>query len=224
VHFDTEEWADFARKRGTLESEARMQAHLEAGCRACVDTLQVWLKVMEAAGSLNVYNPPEGDVRLIKSLYHLVSPQASRYRRVEVARLLPAFPAPLAEGLRASELANRHFLFQRGDLLLDVQIELRPESRRASMTGQIMDRVQPGTRFAERTIALMCENTELARAATNQFGEFHLEFTPAEDLMLVIDLESESLLVTALPSFVPATPPPGLEINATTEKGDVRSF
>lgn len=224
VHFGTEEWADFARKRVTLECEARMQAHLEAGCSTCVDTLQVWLKVMEAAGNLNVYNPPEGGVRLVKSLYPIVSPQASRYRHVEVARLLPAFPVPLAEGLRASGFSSRHFLFQKGNLLLDVQIELRPESGRASMAGQIVDRAQPGTRFAERSIALMRENTELARAVTNQFGEFHLEFTPAEDVVLVVELEGESLLVTALPSFSPATPPPGSGTNSNTEKGDVRSF
>jgi len=224
AHFTTEEWADFARKRVTPECESRMQAHLEAGCSACVDTMQVWLKVMEAASSLNAYNPPEGSVRLAKSLYHVVPPQAARNRRVEVVHLLfPAFPVLLAEGLRAAELSNRHFLFQRGDLLLDVQVDLRPESGRASLAGQLMDPVQPSNKFVERTIALMRENTELARAVTNQFGEFHMEFTPAEDVVLVIDLESESLLVTPLPSFVPATAPPGSEIDLMTEKDNART-
>ena len=57
----------------------------------------------------------------------------------------------------------------------------------------------------------MRQDTELARGVTNQFGEFHLEFTPAEDVTLVIDLEGESLQVKPLPSFSPATAPPGLE-------------
>lgn len=212
VHFNTEEWADFAGKRVTLESGARMQAHLEAGCTACVNTLQVWQNVMETAGSLNAYTPPEGSVRLAKSLYRIVPPQPARHRRVEVVRLLfPAFPVLLAEGLRAAESSVRHFLFQRGDLFLDVQVEWRSESGRASMVGQIMDPVQPSTKFAERAIALMRDDTELVRGVTNQFGEFHLEFTPAEDVTLVIDLEGESLQVKPLPSFSPATAPPGLE-------------
>ena len=212
MHFNTEEWADFACKRVTLESGARMQSHLEAGCTACADTLQVWQNVMEAAGSLNAYTPPEGSVRLAKSLYRIVPPQAAWHRRVQVVRLLfPAFPVLLAEGLRAAESSVRHFLFQRRDLFLDVQVEWRSESGRASMVGQIMDPVQPSTRFAERSIALMREDTELARGVTNQFGEFHLEFTPAEDVTLVIDLEDESLQVKPLPSFSPATAPPGLE-------------
>jgi hypothetical protein len=205
AHFATEEWVDFARKRVTPECEATMQAHLDAGCSACVDTLRIWQGVIEMAGTLNAYRPTESAVRLAKALYHIVPRQGVVHRAVELMRLVfPAFPALVAEGLRASEVPNPHFLFQREDLLLDVQVEVRPESGRASMVGQLMDPSQPGRSFSERTITLMRRNTELARAVTNRFGEFHVEFKPAEDMMLTIDLEGEPLLVTPLPSFTTA--------------------
>jgi hypothetical protein len=206
AHFATEEWADFARKRTTPEFEATMQAHLDDGCSACVDTARILQGVMELAGKLNSYRPSESCVRLVKALYNIVPRQAAQYRAVELMRLVfPAFPALVAEGLRASEIPNPHFLFQREDLLLDVQVEVRLESGRASMVGQLMDPSRPGRSFADRTITLMRQNTELARAVTNRFGEFHLEFKPAEDMMLAIDLEGEPLLVTPLPSFTSAT-------------------
>jgi hypothetical protein len=175
-----------------------------------------------------MYGPPESGVRFAKALYHLAPPPTSPGLRVEVARLVfPAFHDLAAQGVRAAALSKRHFLFQRGDLLLDVQIELRPESGRVSMAGQLLDPVHPSNRFAERPVSLVCENSELARAVTNQFGEFHVEFKPAEDVMLVINLESESLLVTPLPSFVLATSPPGtgLELFAeNAENDDARHF
>jgi hypothetical protein len=225
IHFTPEEWADFARQRVSRECEAFMQDHLEAGCDVCVHTLQLWLGVLEVASTLNIHNPPESGVRFAKALYRVVSPQASRDLRVEVARLVfPTFHDMIAQGVRAADFYKRHFLFQRGELLLDVQIELRPETGMVSMAGQLLDPLQPSSRFGERQVSLVCESAELARAVTNQFGEFHLEFKPAEDVMLVINLESESLLVTPLPPFVLSTTPPGSGLELATENDDARNF
>jgi hypothetical protein len=121
---------------------------------------------------------------------------------------VPRFPLEFAAGLRSTKLSNRHFLFQRDDLLLDVQVELQ-DSGVASLAGQIMNPVRPTGKLAGKNISLMHDNVELGRAITNQFGEFQLEFTPVEDAMLVIEVEDESLLVTPLPSFVGAKGPAG---------------
>ena len=221
THFGPEEWADFARRNMTVEDEARMQDHLETGCEACVQTLQLWLGVLEVASGLNVYSPPDSGLRFVKALYRAFPPQRPRDVRVDVARLvIPQLVQPSLEGVRAPEGERRHFMFQRGNLLLDVQIEARPDEGRISMAGQILDPVAPSGRFGERPVTLLSEDAELAKALTNQFGEFHLEFGAADDLILVIQLESESLLVTPLPSGVMAPPSPDSGLQFPTERND----
>ncbi len=204
AHFRTEDWVDFDRQCVTPETGARMQEHLDAGCGSCQDALQAWRKVRETARNVNQLGPSADAVRIAKSLFHVIPPQTSRYRHVEVARLAtPVFPFQFGEGLRSAKLSNGHFLFQRDDLLLDVQVDMQ-ESGIASLAGQMMNPVRPTGKFAGKNISLMHDNIELGRAITNQFGEFQLEFKPVEDAMLVIEVEDESLLVTPLPSLFPA--------------------
>ena len=216
THFGPEQWADFARRNLPEPDEAAMQQHLESGCESCVQTLLIWLGVLEVATGLNVYSPPDGGVRCVKALYRAFPAHASS--RFDVPRLLIPWLEP-AEGLRSEEFVRRHFVFQRDNLLLDVQIDPRPESGDISMAGQILDPVAPSGRFGERRVVLLSEDAELAQALTNRFGEFHLEFGPAGDLMLVIQLETQSLLVTPLPSFVVSggSPGSGLELSENSD-------
>jgi hypothetical protein len=142
-----------------------------------------------------------------------------------LARLIePAVLDLAAEGVRAVEFYRRHFLFQRGGLLLDVQIEFQPDSGWISLAGQILDPRQPSSKFGDRLVTLMSDNAELARAVSNQFGEFHMEFRPAENVMLVINLEGDSLLVTPLPYSLWEMTLPSSGSDSTTEDDDARNF
>jgi hypothetical protein len=201
THFAPEAWADFARRNLTAAEEMRMQEHLESGCRACVETLQIWLGVLEVATGLNVHNPPDRGLRFVKALYRAFPPSQLNRGRVDVARLVIPSGITFADGLRASA-RQRHFVFQRGNVLLDVQIDLDPHTGAISLAGQLMDPIAPSGRFGAKRVTLLSEDAELAQAETNAFGEFHLEFAAATDLVLVIQLEPESMLVTPLPSFV----------------------
>ena len=196
-----------------------MQVHLESGCVSCARTFQVWLSVLEVAAGLDTYTPPERGVRFVKALYHVCPPRKTTNLRLAVSRMVfPAGAGAIPTGLRADEFSRRHFLFQRDNLVLDVHVEVAPGSRRISMAGQIMDTVAPSVRFADRPVILMSGKTEMVKASTNQFGEFHLEIEPADDLMLVIHLGEDSVLVTPLPSLVTAPAPTdsGLELRAGT--------
>jgi hypothetical protein len=217
THFGPEAWADFARRNLPAEEEHRMQEHLESGCRDCVQTLQIWLGVLEVATGLNVYHPPDRGLRFVKALYRTL-PDGPSSARVDVARLVIPAANMAGDGIRTSG-PQRHFVFQRGNVLLDVQIELNPESGGISLAGQLMDPISPNSRFAGRRVTLLREDAELARTETNQFGEFHFEIDVAADLMLVIQLEAEAMLVTPLPSFVldATTSGSGLEVFTETE-------
>jgi hypothetical protein len=200
THFSPEAWADFARRNLPPEEELRMQEHLESGCDSCVQTLQVWLGVLEVATGFNVYNPPERGLRFVKALYRAFPPQRPESGRVDVPRLVA--PGLAAAGLRGPEASRRHFVFQRGNVLLEIDIEVDAATGQVSLAGQLMNPVAPSSRFGERRVVLLSEQAELTSTTTNQFGEFHMEFGGTDDLMLVVHLEAEALLVTPLPSFV----------------------
>jgi hypothetical protein len=202
THFGPEAWADFARRNLAPDVEVRMQEHLESGCSACVQTLHVWLGVLEVATGLNLYSPPDGGLHFLKALYRAFPPQKAP-SQVDVPRLVPSPMVPALEGIRgAAQSESRHFVFQRGNVLLDVQIERNPQSSEISMAGQLIDPAARDGAFADRRVTLLTEEAELTRTETNQFGEFHVEFLAASDLMLVIHLEAESMLVIPLPSFL----------------------
>jgi hypothetical protein len=225
THFSPEEWADFARQHVAPELEGRMQEHLESGCELCVQTLQTWLGVLEVASALNIYSPPESAVRFVKALYSALPPQRIGHLRLEVSRLIfPSGEIPLLEGMRSGEGARRHFLFQRDNLLLDVHIETRPESGAVSLAGQILNPVESKSPLGSRPVSLLAETSEIARTMTNQFGEFHLEFQPAEDLMLVVNLENEAMLVTPLPVFALAASAAGSGLEFGPEDNDANDI
>jgi hypothetical protein len=201
THFSPEAWADFARRNLLPDVETRMQEHLESGCQQCVQTLHIWLSVLEAASGLNLHHPPEEGIRFVKALYRAFPRQRSGSARFEVSHLaLPAFVP--TESVRSSEAERRHFVFQHGNVLLEIDFDPQPQSGVISMAGQLMDAAAPSTRFENLTVVLLSEEAELAQTHTNEFGKFDLEFALAVDVMLVVQLDTDSILVTPLPSFV----------------------
>ena len=197
-HFSLEEWADFGRGRTAAEARARMEQHLEQGCAACARVLKLWNGVLEVAAREDAFEPPRDMVRCAKALFAAFPPATSPSLSVRVARLA-GFRQPALEGVRGSEPGASHYLFKEGVLLLDMHLQPRVPSETVSMVGQVLDSTQVDRRFENRSVALMREKDAVARATTNEFGEFYLEFKPGEDLLLVIELEDKSYLVSHLP-------------------------
>lgn len=108
---------------------------------------------------------------------------------------------PLREGVRGAEAATCHLLFEEGNWLLDLHFKPQAESNLISVAGQILERRQSEPSYAGFTVAILREKVELARTTTNQFGEFQLEFSPADDLLLTVVLEDRSILASELPSM-----------------------
>ena len=106
---------------------------------------------------------------------------------------------PLREGVRGVEAVTCHMLFEEGNWLLDLHVKPQAESNLVSVAGQILERRQSEPAYDGFTVAVLREKVELACATTNEFGEFQLEFSPADDLLLTVVLEGRSVLVSALP-------------------------
>ncbi len=198
-HFSLEEWADFGRGRASLDARAEMEQHLAQGCARCAQALDLWKSVLEMARQEERFEPPANAVRCAKALYGAVAPAKAGKLSLRIARLA-GFGQPALEGVRGAAPAASHFLFQEGALMLDMYMQPQPGSEVVSMVGQLLDSTRPDKRFENQPVTVMRESNALASTTTNEFGEFRVEFKPAEDLLLTIELENDLYLVSPLPS------------------------
>jgi hypothetical protein len=200
-HFSLEEWADFSRGRMAPEQSRRMEQHLEQGCESCSQALKLWKGVLQAASQEDAFEPPDHVLRCAKALYGAFPLAIKSSLKLRVARLA-GFNQPALAGVRASGAgpAGSHFLFREGSLLLDMRVQSKPASDAVSVIGQVLDSSKLDVRFGNRAVSLVRESDALARTTTNEFGEFQLEFKPAEDLLVIIELEDKSYLVSHLPA------------------------
>ena len=198
-HFSLEEWADFGRGRTTESVGAEMERHLSEGCARCARVLGLWKGVLDLARQEEAFEPPANAVRCAKALYAAFPPAKESKRRFTMAHLA-GFPPTAMEGVRAAAPSPNHFLFKAGDLLLDIHLQPQSASETISIVGQVLDCTHPDKRFENQPVALVRRKDALARTTTNEFGEFRLEFKPDEDLLLMIELDQESYLVSRLPS------------------------
>jgi hypothetical protein len=204
-HYSLEEWADFARRRTSGESAAEMQSHLDEGCAACAEVSGLWSSVLEVASRETGLEAPESGVGYAKSIYAIAGPPKADSLPVRFARLVfSSFAEPLREGIRSSEASTCHLLFEEGNWLLDVHLKPHAERRLVSVAGQILERSLSAPAYDGHSVAVLCEKVELARGTTNEFGEFQLEFSPRDHMMLTVNLKGESLMVSALPAYTGA--------------------
>lgn len=195
-HFFSEDWADFARDCVRGEDRRRMQQHLDGGCTTCAETAGLWTQVAGIAARESAYQPSDRDLRLASALYAAIPPRHGRFE-IRLAHLVRPTPAALA-GVRAAPGVANHFLFYQKDVLFDVHLEARDTSGVVSMIGQVMDR-RSGKRYDNRLVSILRRQDPLAQTTTNEFGEFQLRFHPAPDLIVVVELEEQSFLVSPLP-------------------------
>src|SRR5207237_2121702 len=101
-HFKVEQWADFARQVTAPDVSAKMQRHLDTGCRDCARSLAAMKKVAELVGREATYEPESGIVRIAKALFAAES-QASANRVREILPLVfDSFAQPAMAGVRTA--------------------------------------------------------------------------------------------------------------------------
>jgi len=177
-----------------------MERHLDEGCHSCVQALDLWKGVLQAAAREDAFEPPENTLRCARALYSAFPPAVRSSLKLRLTRLA-GFGQPALAGVRAASAGTgAHFLYREGSLLLDMRMQPKPASDSIAVMGQVVDSSQLNVRFDNRAVSVVRESDALARTTTNEFGEFQLEFQPAEDLLLIIELENKSYLVSHLPA------------------------
>lgn len=189
-HFSEAEWASFIRKLMPANTRMAMQKHVDDGCKKCQATLEIWQNVLAIATNESVLTPPADIVRVVKSQFAAVIPQPSR----GVLLIFDSMLQPLTAGIRGA-VAARQFLYETDDYYIDLRLEPRSSEDRAWLVGQVLNRTG---KQAAKAVPVRVQQGKLpiAKTATNQFGEFQLEFKAANEMCLSIggDRENEIIL------------------------------
>jgi hypothetical protein len=197
-HFSDAEWID--RVRGTVlapEGEA-MDLHL-AGCRPCRRSRDLFGAVAEVARSEAAYEVPEGTFRSAQAIFVLQSPERVRILpRVLASLVFDSFAEPQLVGIRSRQRVTRQAMYRAGDYYVDLRMESQPETRRVSVVGQIANRRNPERSVAHVPVVLMSDEEVVARAVSNEFGEFQLGYAPAKHLRLHVPVSDSASIEVAL--------------------------
>lgn len=212
THFDITQWADYVRGLGEPAARTAMAEHLSAGCRKCRATVEAFQKILPAAAAEARYEAPEYAVHCAKAIYVLQRPETVRILPGLRGRLVfDSFCDPLPAGVRSQHRISRQTLYEAGDYAMDLRQEHERGSSQVTLVGQIVKRTDPGTGLADVPVCLLSGKSVVARAVSNRYGEFQMQYDPRKRLRLLAGLEA--------PGSRPPAPPFSNRSSKKTRKG-----
>jgi hypothetical protein len=197
-HFSDAEWIDRVRGKVLAPVEEEMDLHL-AGCRRCRRSRDLFGAVADVARSEAAYEVPNGTLRSARAIFALQSPERVRILpRILASLVYDSFAEPLLVGIRSRQRVTRQAMYRAGDYYVDLRMESQPETRRVSVVGQIANRRDPERSVAHVPIVLTSDEEVVARAVSNEFGEFQLVYAPAKHLRLHVPVSDSGSIEVAL--------------------------
>ncbi len=184
-HFSLAEWADFTRRLMDKEKEQVMQAHLQAGCKYCTETVAMWNRIREAAGCEGGYEPPEAALHNAKSMFSL---RARKQKASVVQLLFDSFQTPAFAGVRSMGANARQMLYGIGPYRVDLRMEPKMDSDKVDVVGQILNSADPVSSGTQASVKLVRGRKILVESQTNSLGEFRFECSLEGRLQLLIGL------------------------------------
>jgi hypothetical protein len=195
THFSEEAWSDFARNVVPEGTRVEMQQHIDGGCQKCAVTARTWQKVFAITQAEVTFMPPENTVRIVKSQFAPPPLPSPGFRLTFDSSL-----QPVTVGIRGSVAATQ-FLFESDDYFIDLRVEPRREEEQGCLVGQVLKRTGKERKVHALQVRLKDGDAVLAQAATNELGEFQLEFSGAEQLCLVISHDNSAAEDITLPLY-----------------------
>jgi len=148
-----------------------------------VKTPALWQKVANAKSAEPRYQPSAETVRVAKAAFAIASLAASGPEVVRLAQLLfDSFSHPAPTGIRSAPTRIRQLLYRAQPYQIDLQIELRPETNRLIVTGQLLDVSHPDMIGQDVEVTISNRRGSVVKTKTNQFGEFRGEVENSGDL------------------------------------------
>ena len=184
-HYQDEDWVDFVRETASLETMAEMKQHLDAGCEVCRSMHSTWQRVQEIAGREQSLQVPEGAVRVVKLAYalshHRHQQKESPFSFAQV--IFDSLMEPAPAGVRASAGIARQFLYQSGDIYIDMRWD-----KRDWLAGQVLDSRHPNKHVGEAEVWVTGDGRVCGRAVTNAYGEFQIQCPEDHRHWLVVEI------------------------------------
>lgn len=192
-HYELIDWVDYA--RGLLDPvrQASMHHHLSSACGQCNHAAGMFRKVARAAEADARYRVPESEVHCAKAIFVLQQPERVQVLPGIVSQLIyDSFREPLPAGMRAQHRISRQTVYTAGDYHLDLWMEHERGSARVILVGQVADRKEPTRAMGNIPVVLLSRNKVIAHAISNDFGEFHLDYTPQRHLRLCVPVRGRN--------------------------------
>jgi hypothetical protein len=200
-HFSHEDWIDFVRGVAAPQQRRDIGRHLDAACRDCTVQRDTWQTVADFAQADREFDPPPSAVRNALAYYSIQRPASPVARAFEAIKLLfdsALVPAPV--GVRGATASRSKVLYAVGDLLVDVQMELR-QSARTTLVGQVTAPKGLEEHAEGVPIVILRHMTVIAEVTTNRLGEFQAEIEGSRDDLSVALLLKEHRRVLSLSSL-----------------------
>jgi hypothetical protein len=192
-HYEIGDWVDFVRGLVSPQLQEKMQSHLHAGCKECGEVAGLFSRIAERAIDDAKYEVPEYVVRNLRALYSLQRPEEVRLLPRTIARLVfDSFREPLVAGVRSQQSVAHQLMYVAGPYCVDLRLEREPGSKHIRMVGQIAKRERRATGVSEVPVFLLARNLVVNKTATNEFGEFAMEYTPRHGLRLFAPIPGEN--------------------------------
>jgi hypothetical protein len=214
THFSKEKLVEFVRDALTSTQREEIQQHLHS-CRKCTGLVDLYRRVVRVGSDEGSYAPPDGVVRAVKAYFGTHKVATGRPRSVfEV--VFDSFAQPATAGVRASSATSRQLLCRVGSVYVDMEVDARGTGRRASITGQVLDKSKASRTLGGIPVLLLSRGRTIATTASDDNGEFQLEFSSKKGLELCVKLDALN------PLYLPITSSQGDDLNTTPARNAKR--
>ena len=195
-HYEVGEWSDFARNVLSYKQRTEMQEHLTTGCAECGALLEFIGKVAAAAAAEMACESVTPELAISARRVFTNQHRHVRWRdkviqalQVRVAQLTFDSTVDLQPaGARANRAASRQMLYDAGDFCIDLRFDRERDSQRVMLVGQVANQKNPEFSVAKLPVLILSGEKVITQTASNEFGEFSLEYVPRPNLRLCVPL------------------------------------
>lgn len=187
-HYEVADWADYVRNQAPPEQSGAMLEHLQSGCTRCQRVEGQLSRVATICARESAFEVPRHAEQSVKAMFAMNrQPGIPVLSRILATLVYDSLNDPQPAGVRMGHQISRHVLFDAGDYSVDLRFEHERGSANMVLVGQIANRKTP-EKMAHFPVILLSGNKELGRSLSNSFGEFQMEYTPREELHLLVPL------------------------------------
>lgn len=187
-HFSEQTWIDFVRATGQAKANREIEAHLARKCPECVLACGRWKQLYAMAAIESDFAIPDHLADADNA--ELASAQLSEPEPwVLASTVFDSVNRPAAAGARSGLADTRQMLFDAEGTMVDLLLELHPQTNMVSLIGQVVRKDNLGVAPRQASVVSWTETGQrLAKASANEYGEFRMEFAAQDRLRLSVEI------------------------------------